>query len=213
MLIASFVDWDAVGAVPLKLSAVSIAQSFFGWGEKLKLDNDLDVFFQQELSRIEQEKSCSREWSQMFCQSEENHFIATILRWGFELPKLEQLYPELLRKALYRSPERIARAASEWKIFIYEFYLNKGLPVPDFPVYMEIQEALRKYRESRFKRILRTVQICLMGFFEKLGSWFYNGRSSREGREKVTELNLTAHLTTSREDGIGPHTLDKHLYL
>jgi hypothetical protein len=55
----SIIDWDDVGAVPLRLSAISIAQSFFPEESGIKLDGNLDEFFKQELSRIEQERSSS----------------------------------------------------------------------------------------------------------------------------------------------------------
>ena len=51
----SILDWDGVAAVPLKLSTISIAQSFFPEDLQklgLKLDTKLDVLFRQELSRI-----------------------------------------------------------------------------------------------------------------------------------------------------------------
>jgi hypothetical protein len=132
----------------------------------------MDDLFQQELRRIEQEKSSSTEWSQMFHHSKENHFMAVILRWGYELPRLQQVYPDLLAKALERSPERIARAVSEWKAFTDELYLSKG-PVPNYPEYMEIQEAIEKYKRSNLVRMIQVAQRDLMTFFKKLHSWIW----------------------------------------
>src|SRR5208282_641383 len=57
----SVIDWDDVGAVPLKFSAISIAESFFPEGLGCKLDSNLDKLFQQELRRIEKDKSSSIE--------------------------------------------------------------------------------------------------------------------------------------------------------
>lgn len=132
----------------------------------------MDDLFQQELRRIEQEKSSSTEWSQMFRHSKENHFMAAILRWGYELPRLQQVYPDLLAKALKRSPERIAGAVSEWKAFMDELYLSKGRPVPDYPEYMEIQKAIEKYKRSKLVHTIQVAQKDLMAFF-KLRSWIW----------------------------------------
>ena len=78
----SIIDWDGVAAVPLKLSTISIAESFFPEHLQklgLKLDTKLDVLFQQELSCIEWEKSSFTKWSQMFLHSKENKFLFDIL--------------------------------------------------------------------------------------------------------------------------------------
>jgi hypothetical protein len=150
------------------LAAVSIAQSF-----QLKLDSDLDDLFQQELRRMEQEKSSSTEWSQMFRHSEENLFMAAILRWGYKLPRLQQLYPYLLAKALERSPERVARAVSEWKAFVDECYLSKDRAVPDYPEFIEIQEAIRKYGRSKFVGMLHAAQKDVKVFLKRVSSWIW----------------------------------------
>jgi hypothetical protein len=133
----------------------------------------MDDLFQQELRRIEQEKSSSTEWSQMFRHSKENHFMTAILRWGYELPRLQQVYPDLLAKALKRSPERIAAAVSEWKAFTDELYLSKGRPVPDYPEYVEIQEAIEKYKRSKLVHMIQIAQKDLMAFFKQLRSWIW----------------------------------------
>ena len=74
------IDWDDVAAVPIKFSAISIAESFFPEGLELlgcKLDSNLDELFQQELRRIEQDESSSTEWSQMFCTRGKIDFCST----------------------------------------------------------------------------------------------------------------------------------------
>lgn len=49
----------------------------------------------------------------------QNKFLADILRLGCTLPDLRFHHPDLLAEALYRSPERLAIAASDWKAFNY----------------------------------------------------------------------------------------------
>src|SRR5205809_8046650 len=68
----------------MKLSVISIAQSFIpphyqnlGW----KLDPKLNLLFHQELSRIEWEKSSSRQWSQMFRHSRKTNFCLIFYDW------------------------------------------------------------------------------------------------------------------------------------
>jgi len=151
------VDWDNVGAVPLKLSAVSIAESFFPQGFGLlgcKLDNNLDDLFQQELRRIELEKSSSTEWSQMFLHSKENIFLFEILLTDHKFLELREIYPDLLAQVLYRSSENLALAASEWRAFASQLYLDRNCTIPDYPDFVEIQEALGIYGRSKVERWL-----------------------------------------------------------
>ena len=157
----SIVDWDGVAAVPLKLTTISIAQSFFPESLQklgLKLDNKLDVLFRQELSRIEWEKSSSTQWSQMFLHSKENRFLFDILRPGHNLLTLREDYPDFLTESLYRSSETLALAKSEWSAFINDFYIRSGLQVPEYPQYVEIQEALGLCGRSQFEPTLRTLK-------------------------------------------------------
>ena len=154
----SIVDWDDVGAVPLKLSAISIAQSFFPEESGIKLDGNLDEFFKQELSRIEQERSSSTEWSQMFVHSKENLLLFDILRLGNGFRELRKNHADLLVEVLHRSTEKLALAATEWKAFTHEFYIDQGLPVPDYPQFVEIQEALGLYGQSQFERTFRRLK-------------------------------------------------------
>jgi hypothetical protein len=157
----SILDWDGVAAVPLKLSTISIAQSFFSERVQklgIKLDAKLDALFRQELNRMEWERSSSTQWSQMFQHSKENTFLFHILRLAHGLPALQEDYPEFLAEALRRSPETLALAESEWKAFSYEFYTDVGLPMPDNPQYVEIQEALGLYGRSQLERTLRRLK-------------------------------------------------------
>jgi hypothetical protein len=157
----SIIDWDGVAAVPLKLSTISIAQSFFPEHIQklgLKLDTKLDVLFQQELSRIEWEKSSSTKWSQMFLHSKENMFLFDILRLGHPLSTLRKDYPDLIAETLYRSSEALAFAKSEWTAFVDDYYIASGLQLPEYPQYVEVQEALGLYGRSQFECTLRRLK-------------------------------------------------------
>ena len=155
------IDWDDVGAVPLKVSAVSIAESFFPQGFEIlgcKLDSNLDDLFQRELRRIEQEKSSSTEWSQMFMHSRENLFLFEILLTDRNFLQLRKIYPDLLAQALCRSSENIALVASEWRAFASRFYLDINYTIPDYPDLVEIQESLGIYGRSKLERWSRKLR-------------------------------------------------------
>ena len=143
-------------AVPLKLSAISI-EEFWDFPEA-RLDGKQIELFRYELRRIEQEKSSSTEWSQMFLQSKENKFLYDILNWGCSLPFLQQKYPELLAEALRRTPDTLTLAAFEWKTFADAYFIRRNHSVPDLPLYVEIQEALGIYGRSRLERAFRQIK-------------------------------------------------------
>ena len=94
----------------------------------------------------------------MFLHSKENRFLFDILRLGHGFPRLRKDYPELLAEILYRSSETLPLAESEWTTFADEFYITLGLEVPEYPQYLEIQEALGLYGRSQFERILRRLK-------------------------------------------------------
>jgi hypothetical protein len=81
-----------------------------------------------------------------------------VLRYGDSFTELRRNHPDLLTWALHRSREKIDMAASEWKAFLEEYFIHKGLPVPDSPQYVEIQEALEIYRRSQFERAFQKLK-------------------------------------------------------
>jgi len=146
-----------VAAVPVKFSAISIADSFWrDW--EIKLNSTQTQLFQSELSRIEQEKLSSTAWSRMFLQSRENRFLHEILRPrdGDTFAHWRRRYPDLLEEALHRSPESLKLAASEWKSFTDQFFRDR--PVLDNPQFVEIQEGLGIYGRSPLERNLRRLK-------------------------------------------------------
>jgi hypothetical protein len=184
---ASIIDWDDVGAVPLKLSAISIKE-FLLPTSRFILDSNQDILFQSELHRIEREKLSSTEWSRMFLKSKENAFLNNLLqpRQGCTFVKLQQKYPKFMADALDRSPEALNLAASEWKYFTYDVFESRGIPVPDLPQYVEIQEGLGIYGRSNFERTLRKLkrasQKWLNVVWYKFRRGFQRERRKRFGR-------------------------------
>lgn len=116
------------------------------------MDPKQDELFRQELRRIEQQNSNSTEWSQLFEHSRENVFLFDILRVGYNFTILRDKYPDLLSAALLRNSERLSEAQAEWEEFTREKYLNNGLPVPAYPHFVQIQEALGLYKQSKWDR-------------------------------------------------------------
>lgn len=118
------------------------------------MDRKQARLFQSELTRIEREKCFSSKWSQMFQNSKENEFLFDILRSRRSIADLRWKYKEFLAEVLRRSPETLEHAASEWEDFVDEFFRNRGLVIPDWPQYVEIQEALGIYGPwRRLKRM------------------------------------------------------------
>jgi len=68
---------------------------------------------------------------------------------------LRRKYPEILSEALYRSPETLKLAASEWNAFTDEYFISQSCLVPDWPQYVEIREELELYKLPPFERTLR----------------------------------------------------------
>jgi hypothetical protein len=158
-----------VWAIPLKLTAISI-EDFW----PITLHNNQTQLFRDALCRIERENSGVTKWSETFLKSRENVFLNDILIWKRTLPYLQQMHPELLEEALHRTPERLALAASEWKLFVDKYFIAWNQTVPDWPLYVEIQETLGIYGQSSFecafRRIKRNAQKRLNVFFYRLYS-------------------------------------------
>jgi len=126
---------------------------------------------QEELRRLEMKTSSSTEWSEMFLHSKENKLLFDTLRRGFGFKALRERHPDFLAEA----PDRISLAAVEWKSFADEKYLNKGFSVPDHPKFVEIQEVLGLYGqtkwERKFRRMKRKAQKHVYVFFDWFKTW------------------------------------------
>lgn len=149
------IDWDDVSAVPIKLSAIGIAESFFRSDPMYSLDPKNAHFFLAELTRIEQQKSSLTKLSQMFLHSREHMFLYEILSQSVNFRFLRWRHSQFLAEALQRSSKTIAMAASEWDEFSNFFYISRGYPIPDIPLYVEIQEALGIYGKWWIERAIR----------------------------------------------------------
>jgi hypothetical protein len=126
---------------------------------KLYLNKTQNAIFFKELHRIESER-LSSDYLSTLCQDSERNLFLYFL-YG-NLNDLEVFRGTSLEVRVYdlldRSPERLARAASEWKLFSQKFFINRGRPVPDWPLYVEIQEGLGIYGNSRLHRLQRVLK-------------------------------------------------------
>jgi hypothetical protein len=152
------IDWDNVSGVPINLSAVSLAESFWRSDPRYSLNKENFEFFQTELSRIEQKTSSASNFSDMLLHSREHMFLREILVHYQGISFLKQRYPEIVSEALERSPKNIAIAASLWAEFSNTFYISRGRPIPDIPLYVEIQEGLGMYERGSIQRFVRRIK-------------------------------------------------------
>jgi hypothetical protein len=156
--IIRIIDWDDVSGVPINLSAVSLAESFWRSDSRFSLNKENFEFFQTELNRIEQQTSSSSNFSGMLLHSREHMFLQEILVHHQGISFLKSRYPDILSEALERSPKNMAIAASLWAEYSNTFYISRGRPVPDIPLYVEIQEGLGIYGRRAIQRFLRRIK-------------------------------------------------------
>lgn len=152
--------------VPLKLTAISLEDrlcSQSDWFDDdyvdIQLDPEQAEFFHQELSRIEKDRPWIYSLSELYRASRENLFLERLTtkpHWNFAL--LNERQGDLLSKALERSPEALSAAAAEWAWFKYSWFHGYRRPVPDWPAYIEIQEGLGIYGQTRYHRFGRRIK-------------------------------------------------------
>jgi hypothetical protein len=176
------IDWDDVWAEPLKLSAVPIGNSLFRWGNQSVtfLAPSLDQMFQEEISRLEQVRTpgISR-FSNHLRNSRENLFLFDILHEPLDIESLTSKYPDLMPVALTRSPGALKGAATEWK-HLSDFHIQVDGQVPDFPLYIEIQEGLGLYGRNALERFLRMVKRRMQSKWKKVLHRFRTALGSSE---------------------------------
>lgn len=162
------IDWDSTWATPLLGTIQSLNQNLFECNiypeperHRNILDEQQDTLFLKELYRICKERSSSDRIAKLYRDSERNLFlfIANFLS-NEKLAQniIDHRLRNLLKEALKRSPTRLARAAEEWEKFTDGFFKKRGRPVPDWPIYVEIQEDLGLYRNGRVARLERLLK-------------------------------------------------------
>jgi hypothetical protein len=127
---------------------------------KWSLNKTQDTLFRTELLRIEKERSSSDQLSILQQESKRNLFLNDLHIISNKTWKIMKggLPPDLMKEALDRSPARLARAAAEWNSFVTEFYTLQHRPVPDWPMYIQIQEDLGIYGKVRLYHLGRLLK-------------------------------------------------------
>lgn len=169
-------DWDSVSAEPLKLSALSLGDTLLRWYKDPKpvLAPLQDEQFRDEIARLEQDRLPGFSvLSSHLRSSRENIFLYDILRprAGCTFADIMYKYPDLLPKALSRSPQALKAAAAEWEFFS-NLFAEAGLSIPPAPFYLEIQEGLglvgRIALERLLRQLKRRIQRELNGLWHRL---------------------------------------------
>lgn len=177
--------------VPLRLSALSLRHRMVNGLERHLsphlLDREQDNLFLQELARIEKERSDFDTLSTIYANSDENQFIERVLFWtpSINLVFLDVLFPDYFEKAIQRTPEALALAASEWEKLTTTYYRQMERPVPDWPLYVEIQEGLGILGNTPYHRTQRTLKrklrrqakFVLETLSEQLSAWSWISRA------------------------------------
>ena len=180
---------------PLKLTTISLedrlnteSDTFDTDGLDLRIDPKQSVFFHQELTRIEKERTWIYSLSELYLESRKSRFLERLLtkrHWDF--PLLQQHYDDLLASALEPSPEALSAAADAWEWFKYSYFGKYRLPVPDWPVYVEIQEGLgiygRTWAHRYGRRVKRVAQRHMLRIFQYVcrhfGGWKWAAEKQR----------------------------------
>jgi hypothetical protein len=163
MLIFRIIDWDYVIPVPTRLSATSLNHRMFDVlpddaKEIWSLNATQDGLFPSNLAKIEQERS-SNNLSLLYLDSRENLFMSHVLLFkGRTLPLLQKYHTAFVKQALTRTSDTLARAAHEWDEFTNDFFRKQGRPVPDWPLYVKVQEELGRYGKTQYHRYGRMMK-------------------------------------------------------
>jgi hypothetical protein len=176
------IDWDYVKPVPLRLSGLSLRHRLVDGFENGCNPNLLvtsqDRLFLKDLAQIEEKRSGSNILSSLYNNSDENVFVERVLFWLVSNGLLELVHPEYMEEALKKTPETLALAASEWEKFSNIYFRKLGRPVPDWPVFEEIQEGLglpvpayrRTHRQLK-RKLQRQLEVVLERISERAPSW------------------------------------------
>jgi hypothetical protein len=170
ILIISIIDWDGVHPLPLTLSAMSLPTRMFA-NVRFPFDVNFDHadFFTEEFARLERERSSSDVLSKLHLNSDENIFLTHLIQKEV-FSVIREKHGSAVVEALKQSPDTLAGAAAAWTSFGDTFFRNRGRPIPDWPIYVEIQEALGIYGKfGQYRRMVKkNIQEHLKVVFDKL---------------------------------------------
>jgi hypothetical protein len=119
------------------------------------LNETQEEMFSRELDRIEHERTSSDFLSQLHLNSEKNIFLLDIVGMR-NMSIIQKRHQKFMAEALKESPDSLSRAAAAWEGLVDTVFRKRGQPIPDWPIYIEIQEALGIYENLtyRFDRLV-----------------------------------------------------------
>jgi hypothetical protein len=112
-----------------------------------------DELYLQTILRIEENRTSSDDLYQLYRKSRENLVLSRILRAHMGLPSLMKYYGDIVAEPLMKTQNNLDAARIEWDKLVNESFHQRGRGVPDWPIFIEIQEGLGIYG-SRLKRRL-----------------------------------------------------------
>ena len=150
------IDWDDVRAVPLPMSAITPKDSFFSsaTGKELHLIEG-NRTFQRLLADLESSHPPILNTSQLYVNSSQHYFLTALLQRAHK-EKFTQFYPELVAAALNETTN--SQVGQEWDYFCFRYFLNRGLRVPDWPQYIDVQEQLGRHRRKTLHKVVNKLR-------------------------------------------------------
>ena len=153
------IDWDDVYPVPLSLTHLTLGERIILPGEPYFVNPELEDLYLQTLERLQVEKGISIQYQ----NSAQMRFLDFLLRSediiGISgLMRLGGRFNSTLNEILNPSPEALQHASDEWNEFTNTFFKNHNRPVPEWPVYIQIQEELGIYKNSTVDRARRALR-------------------------------------------------------
>lgn len=141
------------------------------------LDASQQAAYWQELAQLEAESpNVIHKTAANLGSSAENWFLFNILHIGLNLTTLQEIMPNQLAEALTKSPATMKRIRSEWELFVVNFFTDRGRPLPDWPIYVDIQEELGIFGTSpvarKLRKIKRSGQRKMGRMFQRISTMF-----------------------------------------
>lgn len=146
----------------MKLCAVSLGHRLNAEGESdgdkyhIDLDPDQDELYRQTIRQIEDNRTSNHDLSKLYLESQENLILTRILRFSFDIPSLMEYHEDILAEPLTRSQKNLEAARAQWDNLVDESFRKRGRGLPDWPIFVEIQEGLGIYG-SRLKRRIKSL--------------------------------------------------------
>lgn len=173
------IDWDLASLVPLRLTAQPLedilfpAQIIRAATRRKVLNETQEDEFVAEVQALEKTISPGGHVAQLFADADINAFLYNALVTG-NVSTLRELNVWLWREATEKTPQAMESARWLWKAVVKNFEENNR-PVPDWPLFIEMQEGLELRETNLWSRIKRGVERIrlkgLLALMDNLPPW------------------------------------------